>query len=142
MAHPLFGVSIFGNVIALCGKLGPFDGVMLETFWQRDSGFISLERALRRKSRRGKRATQTARNGPNLPPESDLVYILPHSLLEKRSLKCDQRAFWRALKALGLLYFWFLLSSGMLRVLAGSVDEIGKLFAGSLQERAQVGLLL
>src|SRR5207247_4610765 len=39
-------------------------------------------------------------------------------------------------------YFWFLLSIGMLRVLAGSVDEIGKLFAGSLQERAPVGLLL
>jgi len=30
----------------------------------------------------------------------------------------------------------------MLRVLAGSVDEIGKLFAGSLQQGAQVGLLL
>jgi hypothetical protein len=31
---------------------------------------------------------------------------------------------------------------GLLRVLAGSVDEIGKLFAGSLQEDAQLGLLL
>jgi len=30
----------------------------------------------------------------------------------------------------------------MLRLLAGSVDEIGKLFAGSLQEGAQLGLLL
>ena len=46
------------------------------------------------------------------------------------------------MKALVLLYFGFLLSMGLLRMLAGSVDEIGKLFAGSLQERAQVGLLL
>ncbi len=30
----------------------------------------------------------------------------------------------------------------MLRLLAGSVDEIGKLFAGLLQEGAQLGLLL
>src|SRR6266487_1995058 len=46
------------------------------------------------------------------------------------------------MKALGLLYFGFLLSIRLLRVLAGSVDEIGKLFAGSLQQGAQVGLLL
>ena len=30
----------------------------------------------------------------------------------------------------------------MLRVLDGSIDEIGKLFVGSLQEGAQLGLLL
>src|SRR5215469_16410995 len=48
----------------------------------------------------------------------------------------------RALKALCLLYFWFRLSLGGLRVLAGSVDEIGKLCAGSLQEGAQLSLVL
>jgi len=46
------------------------------------------------------------------------------------------------MKALCLLYVWFILSIRMLRLLAGSVDEIGKLFAGSLQEGAQLGLLL
>src|SRR6266700_8333726 len=46
------------------------------------------------------------------------------------------------MKALCLLYVWFILSIRMLRLLAGSVDESGKLFAGSLQEGAQLGLLL
>src|SRR5215472_4307807 len=48
----------------------------------------------------------------------------------------------RALKALCLLYFLLILSFSLLRVLAGSVDEIGKLCAGSLQEGAQLSLLL
>lgn len=46
------------------------------------------------------------------------------------------------MKALCLLYLGFLLGIRLLRLLAGSVDEIGKLFAGSLQERAQLSLLL
>jgi hypothetical protein len=48
----------------------------------------------------------------------------------------------RVLNALCSLYFGFLHSIGSLEVLAGSVDEIGKLFTGSLQVGTQVGLLL
>jgi len=56
------------------GKVVPFDGVMQEPCWPGDSGFISLESALRRKPRRGQRVTKTSQNAPTLPPSSDHVY--------------------------------------------------------------------
>ncbi len=37
------------------GKVVPFDGVMQEPFWQKDSGYLRPESALSRKLRRGKR---------------------------------------------------------------------------------------
>ncbi len=41
-----------------------------------------------------------------------------------------------------MLYFGRFLSVRLLRMLAASVDELGKLFAGALEERTQLALLL
>jgi hypothetical protein len=41
-----------------------------------------------------------------------------------------------------LLYFGRVLSVRLLRMLAASVDELGKLFAGALEERTQLALFL
>ncbi len=56
------------------GKVVPFDGVMQEPFWQKDSGYLRPESALSRKLRRGKRVRSTSRNGTTLPPSSGHVY--------------------------------------------------------------------
>src|SRR5215469_13951976 len=48
----------------------------------------------------------------------------------------------RVLKALCLLSFGLILSLSLLRVVTGFVDESGKFCAGSLQESAQLGLVL
>ena len=45
-------------------------------------------------------------------------------------------------RALGLLYLGRVLSVRLLRLLAASVDELGKLCAGALEDRAQLGLFL